>query len=373
MDERQRIINNITNITDDSGNKIQLLDGSGICLQFNDNKYSAKKLSVWQILVNGKRLTKSSKYLFEYNCVSCGSKYSLCPMALIRKVNKCVLTCIECVRNAYPVLHQTHMTYVEKRDAAIRAFDAMDDDYKSAYFLRHLTPDDYKRISKNIVGFQNGNITDFENIEYWPVYNTTTELSFTHIMYNTKTQTVFKPHQPIIECDHCAKNWRADTIEKFKNHYRIYCPQCWNNTCNTKFRYRNCYNINNSSVMYCSLQELKFINWCNNNGILVNNGTVISYEFASEIKTYRIGFLVGNTLIDIKDNIWDRDKRTGPKWQAKESAARKLVSDGKYDDYIIITPKIWIDNVKYLKNKFAPVANSANQPEKIQMIKQDIV
>jgi hypothetical protein len=125
--------------------------------------------------------------------------------------------------------------------------------------------------------------------------------------------------------------------------------------------------------MYCSLQELKFINWCNNNGILVNNGTVISYEFASEIKTYRIGFLVGNTLIDIKDNIWDRDERPSANWQAKESAARKLVADGKYDDYIIITPKIWIDNVKYLKTKFAPVANSANQPEKIQMIKQDIV
>jgi len=188
-------------------------------------------------------------------------------------------------------------------------------------------------------------------------------------MYNTKTQTVFKPHQPIMECDHCGKHWRADTLEKFKNHYRIYCPKCNTNTCNTTFRYRNAYNINNDVVMYCSLYELKLIIWCNHNGIVINNGPIISYEFAGEVKTYRVGFLIGNTLIDTKDNIWERDERPTPKWHAKEAAARALVSSGKYDDYIIITPKTWIANIKYLKSKFAPVTNGTNQPENTQMIK----
>jgi hypothetical protein len=353
MQERQKIINNITNITDDSGNKIQLVDG-GIRLQFNDNMYSAKKLAIWQIFINRKRLTKTSKYIFEYNCVSCGSKHSLCPIALIRKVNKCSLTCIECLQNAYPVLHQIHMTYVGKRDAAIKTFDEMDDDYKSAYFRTHLTSDDYARISHNIVGFQNGKITDFENIEYWPIYNSTTQLSFTHIMYNTKTQTVFKPHQPIMKCDNCSKQWRADNIEKFKNHYRIYCQQC----CNTIYitlRYHTTRNINNSQILYSSQQELKFINWCNNNGILVNNGPNINYEFAGQTKTYRIGFLIGKMLIDIKDNIWQRDEEPSANWQAKETATRSLVATGQYNEYIIITPKTWITNIKYLKN--------TNQPE----------
>ena len=361
MDERQRIINNITNITDDSGNNIQLVDG-GIGIQFSDNKYSAKKLAVWQIYVSGKRLNKSDNYIFEYNCVSCHSRHMLSPISLIRKVNKCAITCIECVRQAYPVLHQTHLTYVKKRDAAISAFDALDDDYKSAYFQRHLTHADYARISKNIVGFQNGKITDFENIEYWPIYNSTMQLSFTHIMYNTKTQTVFKPSQPIMDCDNCGDTWRADTIEKFKNHLRIYCKSC--SSCNTTFHYRKGYNINNNIVMYHSLHESKFINWCNNNGIVVNNGPIISYEFAGKVKTYRIGFFIGNTLIDIKDNIWQRDEQPSSNWQAKEAAARDLVADGKCDDYIIITPKTWIANIKYLKSKFAPVTNGTNQPEK---------
>ena len=346
MEERQRIINNITTITDDSGNKIQLAD-DGIRIEFNENKYSAKKLAVWQILINGKRLTKLSKFIFEYNCVSCGCKYSLCPMALIRKVNKCSLTCQDCEH--HPVLHQPHLSYVEKRDAAIKAFDTMDDDYKSGYFKWHLTLDDYIRISKNIIGFQNGKITDFENIEYWPIYNSTTQLTFTHIMYNTLTQTVFKPHQPIMKCENCGIHWRADTIEKFKNHYRILCQKC--TTHHTTVRYHTTRNINNSRILYSSQQELKFINWCNNNGILVNNGPNINYEFAGQVKIYRIGFLVGNTLIDTKDNIWDRDDRPSANWQAKESAARSLVGTGQYNEYIIITPRTWINSIKYLKTQ----------------------
>jgi hypothetical protein len=363
MDQRQRIINNITNIIDDSGNKIQLADG-GIRIEFKDNKYSAKKLAVWNIYVNGNRISKSDNYIFEYNCVYCYSRQLLSPITLIRKVNKCAMTCIECMRQSYPVLHQKQLTYVEKRDMAVMRFDALDDDYKSAYFQKHLTLSDYVRISKNIIGFQNGKIIDFENIEYWPIYNSTTQLSFTHIMYNTKTQTVFKPHQPIMECDNCNKHWRADTLQKFKNQYRIYCPKCCNNTCNTTIRYHNSRNINNSQILYCSLQERKFIDWCNNNGILVNNGPIISYDLAGKEKTYRIGFLLGNTLIDTKNNIWQRDEQPSANWQSKELAARALVADRKYDDYIIITPKTWITNLKYLKNKFAPSSSAANKPEK---------
>jgi len=365
MDERQRIINNITKITDNHGNKIQLAN-SGIQIEFNDNKYSAKKLAVWNIYLNGKRIKKSDNYIFEYTCVSCHSRQLLSPIALIRKVNKCATTCIECMR--HPVLGQTPKTlsYVEKRDAAIKEFNALDDDYKSVYFQNHLTPEEYLRISSNIVGFQNGKITDFENIEYWPIYNSTTQLSFTHIMYNTQTQTVFKPHQPIMECTNCNKHWRAKTLEKFKNCHKIYCPQC-SNTRNTELRYLTTRNINNSQIVYSTMHQKKFAEWCNNNGILVNNGPIINYEFAGQVKTYRIGFLVGNILIDTKDNIWERDEKPSARWQAKETATRSLIADGCYDEYIIITPKTWITNIKYLKHKI-------NQKHtNTQMIKQDIV
>ena len=163
IDDRQRIINNIITITDDC-DKIQLANGD-IRIEFKDNKYSAKKLAVWNIYLNGKRIKKSDNYIFEYTCVSCHSRQLLSPIALIRKVNKCATTCIECMR--HPVLGQTPKTlsYVEKRDAAIKEFNALDDDYKSVYFQNHLTPEEYLRISSNIVGFQNGKITDFENIE----------------------------------------------------------------------------------------------------------------------------------------------------------------------------------------------------------------
>jgi hypothetical protein len=389
MDERLKIVKNITNITDGDGNTVQLTD-AGLNIEFSQNKYASKKLAVWRILINGKCLTKSDKYKFEYNCVTCNSKHSLCPISLIRKVNKCSHECVECVnlnatkranhsanfstyaaKNAEAALEAlTHLTYIQKRDACLAKFNALDDDYKTAYFACHLTSEDYSRISKNIVSFQNGKITDFENIEYWPVYNSTNQMTFTHIMYNTKTQTLFKPHQPIMHCDNCECTWRAKSIERFKNCHKIYCKTC--SLCNTTFILRKTHNINNDVVMYQSQLELKFINWCNNSGFVINNGPIIPYEFNAKERTYRVDFVINSTLIETKDNhVWHRAELESGKWQAKESAARAQVSAGNYDDYMMITPTNWIESLKILKNKLK-INNPRIKPEE-QMIKQDIV
>jgi hypothetical protein len=370
MDERMKIIKNITDITDGDGNKVQLNE-NGLNLEFSQNKYASKKLAVWRISINGIHLTKADKYIFDYNCVTCNSKKSLCPISLIRKVNKCSLECVECVNqnaskranhsanfSSYAAKNEaaalaalTPLTYIQKRDGCLAKFNSMDDDYKDAYFACHLTTDDYKRISKNLVGFQNGKITNLEDIEYWPVYNSTNQMTFTHIMYDKKNQTVFKPHQPMMKCDNCECTWRAKSIERFKNCHKIQCKTCM--LCNTTFILRKTHNIVNDVVMYQSKLELKFINWCNNSGITITNGPIIPYEFNSVQRTYRVDFLVNNVLIETKDNhVWHREQLASGKWQAKESAARAQVANGTYADYLMVTPKNWITSLKYLKDRY---------------------
>ncbi len=384
LSARQNIVSKITAIYDTkTGAQIPI---SKITVDFGHNKYSAKKLAVWRVIINGCRLVRKDALKFDYNCPTCSAKQQLIPISLMRKVNKCSLECVQCV-NLNDDKRQSHsdnfhtyadrsvnmpkkpITYIEKRDASLEKFSQMDEEYKSKYFAFHLTQEDYARLLPRIQSFQNGKVTDFANIEYWPVYNSLNQMNFTHIMYNRQTQTVFKPHQPILKCDNCQSTWRAKSLEVYKNHLQVNCRTC--SLTNTIFRIRTTNNNLNELITYQSKLELKFIKWCDTNGITARNGPVLPYEFNGKQTTYRVDFVVGRILVEIKDNhdykLGHKNQLETGKWQAKESKARAVVAQGHYDDFMLIDPKNWLASLKTLKAKLLPHAddtNLASQPDK---------
>jgi hypothetical protein len=370
-EERMKLVNNITHITDTSG--LELKDFN-LAIEFSQKKYSAKKTAIWHLLLNGKSISRKDVYNFMYTCVTCGSKHKITTVSLLRKINKCSHVCIECV-NLNAQKRTTHSTnfatyvnrrndtnvqtepvvksYVQKREECLVKFNALDDDYKQAYFNTHLTPEDYMRVRKNIISFHNGKYTDLDDIEYWPVYNSTNQMTFTHMMYHKSQGIIFKPHQPILKCDNCDEHWRAKSIERFKNCVRILCKTC--SLVNNTFILRRYQNVNREPILYQSKLELKFINWCNNNGIVVKNGPIISYTFAGKERTYRVDFIIenANILIEIKDNpkkglYGHRNDFESGKWQAKETAANEQVNKGIYKKYMMITPITWMAQTKAL-------------------------
>ena len=377
---RQNIVSKITAVYDTkTGTQIPI---STITVEFGHNKYSAKKLAVWRVIINGRRLGRKDALKFDYNCHTCGSKQQLIPISLMRKVNKCSLECVQCV-NLNEGKRQAHsdnfpsyadraanapqkpITYIEKRDASLEKFRQMDEEYKSKYFAFHLTQEDYARLLPKIQSFQNGKVTDFANIEYWPVYNSLNQMNFTHIMYNRQTQTVFKPHQPILKCDNCKSTWRAKSLEVYKNHMLINCRTC--SLTNTIFKVRPTTNNLNELITYQSKLELKFIKWCDTNGITARNGPILPYEFNGKQTSYRVDFLVGRILIEIKDNhdykSWHKNQLASgydKLGQAKESIARSEVALGHYDDFMLIDPKNWIASLKTLKTKLMPQTDDTN-------------
>ena len=174
-------------------------------------------------------------------------------------------------------------------------------------------------------------------------------MTFTHMMYHKSHGIIFKPHQPILKCDNCDEHWRAKSIERFKNCVRIQCKTC--SLVNNTFILRRYQNINREPILYQSKLELKFINWCNNNGIVVKNGPIIPYTFAGKERTYRVDFIIenANILIEIKDNhVWHRNDLESGKWQAKETAANEQVNKGIYKKYMMITPITWMAQTKAL-------------------------
>lgn len=340
MEERQKIIDTILDIHDENGNKIII---NNIKLDFSCNKYSSKKNNIYHITLNNNHLSKRNKYTIKYKCLSCENINIVGVTQFLRKVNKCSQRCYICCNKDDMKYHDNinsdpkKYSFKEYKELSEKQFNGYDDDFKEEYFKSHLTDDDYKRISKNIISFENGKYLINDNIEYWPIYKTNNQMLFTCMFYDNYNNTIFRPNQPIMQCNNCEKIWRAKKIERFKNCHKILCNSC--TLCNKTFKIRNTKNIINQVITYESQLELKFIRWCQNNNIKVNNGPNISYIFNEIKRIYRVDFQIEDILIEIKD------EHMSGKWDKKQQAVYQEIEKGNYKSYHLITPKNWIKSL----------------------------
>ena len=349
MDERLKILNNIIEITKDN----IPIEIKSIKLEFSCNKYSSKKNSIYHITLNDRHLSKRDALNIKYKCITCEAVHIVGTTQFLRKINKCSYRCSLCVNkdDTRNVL-QTPMhplSLKEQKEASDTLFEEYDDDFKDTYYSYHLTNEDYKRISKNIISLQNGKYK-IEDLEYWAVFKTNNQMLFSSVFYDNANNLIIKANQPILRCDNCNNDWRAKTLEKYKNCHKILCSSC--TLCNKTFKIRTTKNCINDIILYQSKLELNFINWCNNNSIIVKNGPALSYVFQGIERKYKVDFMIKDLLIEIKDNhIWYRnDIKTG-KNEAKINAVKEAIKNGDYKEYYLITPDIWVNTLKTIKQK----------------------
>jgi hypothetical protein len=341
MEERMKIINNIIEITNDNKEHVDIQD---IKLEFTS------KNSIYHVILNGVQLTKRNKYYIKYKCLTCYTLHIVGTTQFLRKVNKCSNRCYLCCNKDENKHEVKHKSLIDLKEESINLFHTYDDDFKDNYFKNHLTEDDYKRLSKNLKSLQNGKHIIDDNLEYWPIFQTNNQTLFSSVFYDKINDMIVRAHQPIMQCDNCNQIWRAKTIEKFKNCYKILCQDC--TFCNKTFKIRSTKNNVNEPILYQSHLELKFINWCKNNNITVVNGPTIVYEFEGKEKTYKVDFRIGATLIEIKDNyIWHKRQIESGVWKAKEHAVHNEIKKGLYKEYHIITSRNWMLELKSLLNK----------------------
>ena len=369
MDERLKILNNILEITKDN----IPVEIKSIHLEFSCNKYSAKKNSIYHITLNDKHLSKRDTFNIKYKCVSCDAIHIVGTTQFLRKINKCSYRCSLCVNKDVIDALIKPLSLREQNDESVKQFNEYDDDFKDTYYSYHFTNEDYKRISKNIISLQNGKYK-IEDLEYWSVFKTNNQMLFTSVFYDSTNNLVIKANQPILRCDNCGNDWRAKTLEKYKNCHKILCPDCV--LCNKTYKIRTTKNCVNDIILYQSKQELNFINWCNNNSIIVKNGPVLPYVFLDVARKYKVDFEIkggrgaSDLLIEIKDrHIWYRNDIKSGKHEAKLSAVRAAIEKGDYKEYYLITPDIWVNTLKTIKNQVASKQATSKQTNK-QTIKQ---
>jgi hypothetical protein len=363
MDERLKILNNIIEISIDK----TPVEIKSIRLEFSSNKYSSKKNSIYHITLNDKHLSKKDAFNIKYKCVSCDAIHIVGTTQFLRKINKCSYRCDKCSGvGVAATVKPLCLSLREQKAESDRIFEEYDDDFKDNYYTYHLTNEDYERISKNIISLQNGKYK-IEDLEYWSVFKTNNQMLFSSVFYDNANNLVIKANQPIMRCDNCGNDWRAKTLEKYKNCHKILCPACAACLlCNRTYKIRTTKNCVKDIILYQSKLELNFINWCNNNSIIVKNGPVLPYVFLDVARKYKVDFMIkcgasgdADILIEIKDNhIWYRNDIKSGKHEAKLNAVRAAIEKGDYKEYYLITPDIWVNTLKTIKARQASKPSS---------------
>jgi len=318
-------------------------------LKFESSKYSSTKENIWHLFINDIKIKKTSEYLISYKCLSCDQINIVGTTQFLRKIRQCKSNCYQCT--FFPFENKVK-NKVEKKDLnlidfyqkSIKEFELYPDQYTNSYFLSHLSDNDYARIKKNIISLGNGKYSNIDDYEYWAIYKVNNQMKFSSVLYDKINNNIFKADQPIMKCDNCEKNWRCKSLESFKNCYKILCADC--KLCNRIFKIRPIKNNNGDILTYQSKLELKFINWCNSNNIIVKNGPNINYVFNDKNKKYRVDFQINDILIEIKDfHIWHKNQVESGLWKAKEDAVNNYTKK-----YFFITPNNWNQMLTELKN-----------------------
>jgi len=357
---RNNIIKSIITIVDKYGKTICY---KNITCEWLVSKYSSQKEETWHIVIDGKIVSKTCNYLFLYKCEMCLSEHLIGVTQFLRRVKNDTSRCYLCrnkevekcklqsqyMKNGRIEKEQKQIINIfQKREISIKLFMEKDITFQTNYFKTHLTEKEFTKISNNIISFDNGTYENNKEIEFWSIIQTNNQMLFTSSCFDTKNQILIKTSHPIMRCDLCDTTWKAKSINKFKTDIKIMCKDC---TCvNKTFNLKPYLNSNGEKILYQSKLELKFIIFCNDLGIIVNNGPKIMYHFNEKQHTYKVDFKVDNYLIEIKDNhIWHKLQIESGKWTAKETAAKKYCHEN-YLEFMMITPDTW-----YLTNKLRKI------------------
>ena len=213
------------------------------------------------------------------------------------------------------------------------------DDFKTHYLMQHLTVDDFERIRHLIKGVNNNKLTDLSGWQYMPYYRIWNQTRYTPMLINLEHNVVEKPLYMSFICENCDTSFCHRDLEIVKNKIKIYCKEC--SFTNKTFRIRTLTTKSGVKIKWQSIQERRFIEWCEENEIAIKNGPNIEYSFNNSNKTYRVDFELPEYkyLIELKDNhCWYKQQVLSGKQPAKETAANKWCEINGYT-YKLLFPK----------------------------------
>jgi hypothetical protein len=326
--------------------------------------YSNTKKPIYKMIINTIPISRNNSFTIIYKCQTCESQQEITLNLFMRKVNKSSTRCESCrnkdktkcdnqsqfmKNNFHNIIAGNYvkidnikvksMSLENHLQKSLQDWELEDDEFKEQYFLYHLTEDDFKRILTKIVSIGNDKILSLDNWNYYSTYRIFNQTRYTPMLIHKSENRTEKPLYIKFKCDNCDCDFIHRDLEIVKNHLKLFCKSC--SLVNRMFHLRKINLKNGSTILWQSIPERRFIEWCEEHNIRIQNGPKLPYMFREKQHTYRVDFeLVDQKmLIEIKDNhCWHIEQVKTGKFGAKEKAAIDWCLANQYT-YHVIFPK----------------------------------
>lgn len=315
--------------------------------------------SMHRLFLDGNLIKKHNNFMCEYECKSCNRLNIVTLNNIARKLNKGMMRCTTCkeyddMKENAPLIRlgvsvkenapNAKISLIDNLDSDMIAFNNEEDDFKVNYFRKHLTCDEFDRVKDKIISFQHEKFSNLDDFVYYPCVKISNQTRYNPYLYDKSRDVLEKIQYINFKCDCCDDMFYNRDLYIQKNKYKILCGNC--NFTNNTFKIRNMKNCLDHKIQYQSQFEKKFVTFCNEHDIVVENGPCIPYEF-NGLKKYKVDFALPDhrMLIEIKDNhIWHKQNIESGKWQAKQDAAAKYITEhDHYKEFIMVFPKNYVD------------------------------
>jgi hypothetical protein len=352
--------NNILNIRDKHNNTV--IPKEKCSIQKISSMYSNTKQPIFKLVIDDKPISRNNTYVVTYKCQTCKLNKAITLNLYMRKVNKEKVHCDTCKNSnddkckAQSEFMKQHVHTIlageyikptnvkshvvdERMELSIQDWEKEEDDFKENYYLHHLTVDDFQRIRNKIISINQKKYTNIDEWDYFPIYRIYNQTRYTPMLIHKTEKCVEKPLYIEFICENCDSSFIHRDIEVVKNRYKMLCQTC--SLTNKTFCIRHKILKNGTTIMWQSIPERRFIEWCEEHEIDIKNGPKIAYHFKEKEHIYRVDFELPQQrlLIEIKDNhCWHAQQVASGKFAAKENAAKEW-SDSHHYTYHVIFPK----------------------------------
>ena len=245
----------------------------------------------YHLVIKDEVIKRKNKFIVSFNCITCGRENIIALNNLISKINRNIQACPSCINNFANMANKI----IQDKNA----FEEQDESIQKKYMAKILKTEDYKRLSNCIVSFQNDKFKNMHDMIYVPYFRTSQNMtSFENVFYDRTRDVIEKAINFTCRCNHCEVLFSCKNLHVYRSQPTILCKAC-NTTFSTKKTKTE------ASVCFRTKMQHKFIKYCNNKKISIQNGPSVSFRKSDgEQTTSNIAFYLPdlNTLVDVYGN-----------------------------------------------------------------------
>jgi hypothetical protein len=322
--------------------------------------YSNTKVPIYKLVINTKPISRNNTYLVKYKCLTCSIIQEITLNLFIRKIHKQIVRCDACknkdsekcqnqskfMKDNYvkikDMVYETNHKPVKSVSITEQLQNSESDwnnetaEFKDNYFKKHLTAEEFNNIKRHIISFGNDKLCNLIEWTYFPFYRIYNQTRYTPMLINLKESSIEKPNYCKFLCENCECTFIHRDLFILKDRHKIFCQTCL--LTNKTFKIRSLKLKDGTKILWQSVPERRFISWCVENNIKIQNGPSIEYIFQDKTHVYRVDFQLPELrmLIEIKDNhCWHKAQVLSGKFLKKETAAIKWGQENSYTFHVV--------------------------------------